>query len=121
MDNIFGIKAKVPLSIIAKPGDVTLVFNRICGLQVHHEILSLEKCGNFQVGTHCDEDTFGGKPPPSHAYCVNFPRSIYDANHVATRIAERLRTEHGIESIVDRYKPDDNGDEGPSNVLVSVR
>lgn len=119
MDNLFGIKAKAALSIVARPGEVSLTFNRVCGMQIHHEILSVEKIGNFQIGVQSDDNSIL-EPEPSLAYWINFPRNIYDANHVATRIAERLKAEHGIDSIVDRYNPRNDDNEGPSNVLVKL-
>ena len=119
MNNPFGIKAKAPLSIVARPGEVSLAFNRVCEMQIHHEILSIENLGNFQVGVQT-YDNAPSEPEPSLAYWINFPRNIYDPNHVATRIAERLKAEHGIDSIVERYKPENDGDEGPTNVLVKI-
>ncbi|ESA38482.1 hypothetical protein N836_31575 [Leptolyngbya sp. Heron Island J] len=120
MNNPFGIKAKAPLSIVARPGEVSLTFNRVCGMQIHHEILSIEIFGNFHVGVQT-YDNAPSEPEPSLAYWINFPHNLYDPNHVATRIAERLKAEHGIDSIVSRYNPKDDDNEGPMNVLVTAR
>lgn len=99
-----------------------LHFNRCCGLQVHHEILNLKNCGNFTIAVSASDDGDASEPKPSTDYWIEFPATLYDPNHIATRIAERLKNEHGIDSIVERLRRSDGGDDEPRNrVLAPAR
>ncbi|MEM9263931.1 MAG: hypothetical protein AAGA46_00230 [Cyanobacteria bacterium P01_F01_bin.13] len=107
--NAFQIKPKAPACVAITPGCVSIAFVRPCGLQVHHEILSLEPLGGLTIGVRALDES--SDPNVSTEYWIEFPKHLYDSGEIGNKIACRLLDEHGIKAVIveDYKKPDDEG------------
>jgi len=122
--NAFGIKPKHPCAITFSPHCISIAFTRPCGLQIHHEILSLKSLSGVSVGVKTEQEfistTPTKEPEPSTDYWIEFCGHLYETQEMVNTIACQLLDRHGIKAIlVEPPREHEDGDE--PGTLVALR